>query len=133
MKHGRDWEERFAPIFAEQLRAKRKGQVGKIWFVDEAYIRVRGRWCYLYRGINEDGNLVDVRLSEKRDMEAVQAFFAQAHEVAEHPLRRVAMDRHSSYPRAIEEELGAAVKHEVEVRICRENHLMKSQGKFIPG
>ena len=81
----RDWEERFAPIFAKQLRAKRKGKMGKIWFVDETYIRVGGRWCYLYRGIDEDRNLVDVRLSEKRDMEAAKAFFAQAHEVAEQP------------------------------------------------
>ncbi len=56
----RDWEERFAGIFAQQLRAKRKGKVGKIWFVDETYIRVKGRWCYLYRGIDEDGNLENV-------------------------------------------------------------------------
>lgn len=39
----RDWEERFASIFAQQLRAKRKGKVGKIWFVDETCIRVKGR------------------------------------------------------------------------------------------
>jgi len=66
---------------AEQLRAKRKGKVGKIWFVD--YVRVKGKWCYLYRGIDEDGNLVDVRLSKKRDLEAAKAFFAQAHELVE--------------------------------------------------
>jgi putative transposase len=52
----RDWEERFAPLFAEQLRAKRQGRVGKIWFVDEMYIRVRGRWCYLYCAIDGNGN-----------------------------------------------------------------------------
>lgn len=39
----RDWEERFAPTFAKQLRAKRKGKMGKIWFVDETYIRIGGR------------------------------------------------------------------------------------------
>ncbi|MBD3887135.1 DDE-type integrase/transposase/recombinase [Phormidium tenue FACHB-886] len=60
----------------------------------------------MYQGIDEDGNLVDVRLSEKQDMEGVKAFFAQAHEVAEHLPQRVATDGHSSYPRAIEEELG---------------------------
>jgi transposase-like protein len=36
----RDWEERFAGMFAEQLHAKRQGKIGKIWFVDETYIRV---------------------------------------------------------------------------------------------
>jgi transposase-like protein len=76
-----DWEERFAPIFADQLRVKRQGKVGKVWFVDETYIRVKGKWCYLDRGIDEDGNLVDLRLSEKRDRSAAKAFFPQAHEI----------------------------------------------------
>ncbi len=109
----RDWEERFTPIFAQQLRAKRKGKVGKIWFVDETYIRVKGQWCYLYRAIDEDGNLVDVMLSEKRDMAAAKAFFAQAHEIAGQSPQRVVTDGLSSYPRAIDEELGTDVKHEV--------------------
>ena len=43
----RDWEERFLPLFSEQIRAKRKGKVGKVWLVDETYIRIGGRWCYL--------------------------------------------------------------------------------------
>ncbi|HEY9660668.1 MAG TPA: DDE-type integrase/transposase/recombinase [Allocoleopsis sp.] len=80
-------------------------------------MRVGGRWCYLYRGIDEDGNLVAVRLSKKRDMEAAKAFFAQAYEVAKRAPERVATDGHTSYPRAIEEELGEGVEHEV--RDCR--------------
>ena len=75
----RDWEERFAPIFANDLRAKRKGNVGNVWHVDETYLRVQGRWCYLYRAIDQEGNLVDVRLSETRDMEAAKAFFQRRH------------------------------------------------------
>lgn len=119
-----DWEERFAPIFADQLRAKRQGKVGKVWFVDETYIRVKGKWCYLYRGIDEDGNLVDVRLSEKRDMEVAKAFFAQAHEMAEQSPQRVITDGHTSYPRAIAEELGAEVEHET--RSCLSNPIEQS-------
>ncbi|MBV8885969.1 MAG: IS6 family transposase [Chroococcidiopsidaceae cyanobacterium CP_BM_RX_35] len=110
----RDWEERFTHIFVGQLRAKRQGKVGKIWFVDETYVRVKGKWCYLYRGIDEDGNLVDVRLSEKRDMEAAKAFFAQAQQIAEEIPERVVSDGHTSYPRAIAEELGAEVEHDSE-------------------
>ena len=63
----RDWEARFLPHFIDQLRAKRKGNVGKIWPVNENCIRVNGRWCYLYRGIDEADNWVDVRLSATRD------------------------------------------------------------------
>ena len=74
----REWERRFAPLVAEQLRSKRRGQAGRLWYVDETYVRVKGKWCYLYRAIDADGNLVDTRLSEKRDMEAAQQFFKQA-------------------------------------------------------
>ena len=57
----RDWEERFLPHFTDQIQTKRKGKIGKVWLIDETFVRVKGVWCYLYRGINEDGNLVDVR------------------------------------------------------------------------
>jgi transposase-like protein len=77
------------------------------------FIRVKGRWCYLYRAMDEDGNLDDVRLSEKRDMQATKALFAQAHEMAQAVSERVVADGHTSYPRAIAEELGAEVEHEV--------------------
>ncbi len=109
----RHWEERFAPLFAEQLRAKRKHKIGKVWFVDETYLRIKGKWCYLYRGIDENGNLVDVLLSEKRDMAAAKAFFAQARETVEHRPERVVTDGLSAYPRAIKEELGEDVEHDV--------------------
>ncbi len=57
----RDWEERFAPLIADHLRTKRHGQAGKSWYVDETYIKVRGKWCYLYRAIDHNRNLVDSR------------------------------------------------------------------------
>lgn len=120
----RNWEARFAAIFAQQLRAKRKGKVGKIWYVDETYVRVKGKWCYLYRGIDGDGNLVDARLSEKQNMEAAKAFFAQAHEMVEEVPKRVITDGHTSYPRASAEELGAEVEHEV--RSCLGNPIEQS-------
>ncbi|GHP00306.1 hypothetical protein KSF_103530 [Reticulibacter mediterranei] len=57
----RDWEVRFAPLLAEHLRVNRCGQAGKSWYVDETYIKVHGKWCYLYRAIDADGNLVNSR------------------------------------------------------------------------
>jgi putative transposase len=54
----REWEERFAPLLAEQIRRKRKGKLGRRWYADETYIKVKGKWCYLYRAIDRDGNLV---------------------------------------------------------------------------
>jgi transposase-like protein len=108
----RQWEERFAPRLAEQLRTNRTGTMGGTWYVNETYIRVKGRWCYLYRTMDEDGNLVDSLLREKRDMESAKAFFARALEIAPVPPNRVVTDGLASYPRAIAEELGEAVTHE---------------------
>ena len=108
----RDWEARFAPLIADQLRAKRRGQAGRSWYVDETYVNVKGKWCDLYRAIDRDGNLVDSLLSEKRDMEAAQRFFKQAVEVVGHAPERVTTDGHDSSPRgAIRETLGTDVMH----------------------
>jgi len=111
----RDWEERFAPLIADHLRTKRHGQAGKSWYVDETYIKVRGKWCYLYRAIDHNGNLVDSRLSEKRDMDAAKQFFAQALAVVGHAPETVTTDGHRSYPRAVRETLGYEVVHRTNV------------------
>ena len=107
----RDWEARFAPLLAEHLRAKRRGQAGRSWYVDETYVKVNGAWCYLYRAIDREGALVDARLSETRDMEGAQRFFRQAIETVGHRPDRVTTDGHDAYPRAIRETLGDDVTH----------------------
>ncbi|EDX82823.1 hypothetical protein S7335_1126 [Synechococcus sp. PCC 7335] len=124
----RDWEERFLPHFTEQIRTKRKGKVGKLWMIDETYVKVCGQWCYLYRGIDEDGNLVDVRLSKTRDMAGTKAFFAQAIDLHEDAPDKVATDGLASYPRAIEEDLGEKVQHEV--RPCTANPVEQSHRRI---
>ena len=107
----REWEERFAPLLAEQIRRKRKGKVGRRWYVDETYVKVKGKWCYLYRAMDRDGNLVDSMLSATRDMAAAQRFFRSAQSVTNTVPTQVTTDGHDSYPRAIRETLGAKVKH----------------------
>src|SRR6185437_11301148 len=74
----RDWEAKLTPALAEDLRRRRRGKVGRSWYVDETYIRVRGGWRYLYRAIDRAGALVDVMLSEHRDLAAAKAFFRSA-------------------------------------------------------
>jgi len=73
----REWEERLAPLLAERLRAKRHDKAGKKWHADETYVKVDGRWCYLYRAIDANDNLVDSMLSETRDMDAAKRFFTR--------------------------------------------------------
>jgi len=114
----RDWEARFAPLLTTRLRAKRRGMVGTTWHADETYLRVDGRWCYLYRTIDREGNLVDMLLSERRDMAAAQRFFRQALDIAGHAPEQVTTDGHDAYPRAIRETRGDDVTH----RTSRDNN-----------
>ncbi len=71
----REWEAKLAPLIAEQLRQRRQDVVGESWYADETYVKVDGRWCYLYRAIDRNGHLVDVRLSETRDLAGAKALF----------------------------------------------------------
>jgi len=85
--------------------------VAASWYVDETYIKVRGRWSYLYRAINRNGVLVDVMLSERRDLAAAKAFFRSAKAATGSVPDRVTSDGHDAYPRAIRTELGKTVTH----------------------
>ncbi len=107
----REWEERFAPLLTEKLRDRRRGQAGTSWYVDETYVKVAGQWCYLYRAIDRDGNLVDCMLSRKRDREGAKRFFRGAVAVVGHKPDRVTTDGYDVYPRSIAEELGEEVHH----------------------
>jgi transposase-like protein len=80
-------------------------------YTDVTYIKVRGHWQYLYRAIDRAGNLVDVMLSQKRDMAAAIAFFRSAKAVTGVAPSRVTTDGHDSYPRAIRTTLGMNVRH----------------------
>ncbi len=108
----RDWEAKLTPTLAENLRRRRKGRVGPSWYIDETYIQVRGRWRYLYRAIDRDGALVDVRLSEHRELAAARAFFRSAKAVTGVTPDRVTTDGHDAYPSAIRTELGKHVRHQ---------------------
>jgi putative transposase len=107
----RDWEAKLAPGLAECLRRRRKGRIGRHWHVDETYVKVAGRWCYVYRAIDSTGALVDVLFREQRDMKAARAFFRSARAVTGVMADRVTTDGHDSYPRAIRTELGERVLH----------------------
>ena len=110
----RDWEAKLAPALADELRGRRhgrRGTRGRRWHVDETHLKVRGRWCYLYRAVDCDGNLVDTMLSEHRDMAAAQAFFRSAKAATGVTPDQVTTDGHGSYPRAIRSTLDRDVEH----------------------
>ena len=100
-------------MMGEALRKRRHGRgrgSGQSWYVDETYLKVHGHWCYLYRAIDRDGNLIDTMLSTTRDMRAAQRFFRSARSVAGFVPDRVTTAGHSSYPRAIRSTQGRSVR-----------------------
>ena len=54
---------------AHELRQRRRGVVGESWYVDETFIKLDGQWYYLYRAIDRNGHLVDVRVLLQRLVE----------------------------------------------------------------
>src|SRR5215212_9495256 len=71
------WVQRYVPEFEKRWRRHAR-PVGTSWRVDETYIRVRGRWAYLYRAVDKRGRTVDFLLSERRDIAAAKRFFIRA-------------------------------------------------------
>ncbi len=71
------WVQRFAPLLQAAARPCRHS-VGTIWRVDETYVKVAGKWRYVYRAVDQYGQVVDVYLSLRRNKEAARRFFQRA-------------------------------------------------------
>jgi IS6 family transposase len=78
------WVQRYGPELEQRLRSQLK-PTNKSWRVDETYIRVNGRWCYLYRAIDSTGATIDFLLSAWRAAAAAQRLFRQALREPSHP------------------------------------------------
>ncbi len=102
------WVQRFAPEFAEAARA-RQHVIGHRWHVDETYVKVGGAWRYLFRAIDQFGQVIDVFLSPRRNGEAARRFFARAMGRTRVSPVEVTTDRYRVYPRVLDELLPAAL------------------------
>ena len=100
------WVVRFTPLFVEAARSCRHTP-GDRWFVDETYVKVLVRWRYLYRAVDQFGQVIDVLVSPKRDKKAARRFFTRALAGAT-PQAGVTTDRAAAYPRVLDELLPAA-------------------------
>src|SRR6478609_5201945 len=71
------WVRRFTPLLADAARFRRHSP-GDRWFVDETYVRVNGVWRYVYRAVDQYGQVIDVLVSARRDAAAARRFFQRA-------------------------------------------------------
>jgi transposase-like protein len=105
------WVQRFTPEFIEAARFCRRAP-GSRWFADETYVKVAGWWTYLYRVIDQHGQVIDVLLSERRDLAAARRFFTRALRAGTVPAE-VTTDRAPAYPRVLDELIPSAL-HTIE-------------------
>jgi transposase-like protein len=106
------WVRRFAPLLADAARFGRH-RVGDRWHVDETYVKVAGRWVYLYRAVDQYGQVIDVYASTRRDSEAAGRFFQRARKASGVVPVEVITDRAPTYPRLLDQ-LWPAAWHHVE-------------------
>jgi len=71
------WVLRFTPLLADAARPRRHA-VGSRWWVDETYVKVARRWRYVYRAVDQSGQVVDVFVSPRQDAKAARRFFRRA-------------------------------------------------------
>jgi transposase-like protein len=71
------WTVRYAPLLLEQFN-RRKRAVTRRWHIDETYIKVRGRWRYLYRAIDSNGDTIEFWFSARRNLAAAKRFLNKA-------------------------------------------------------
>ncbi len=68
------WVVRYSPQIAEQAQKRKRLTLGS-WRIDETYIKVKGKWTYLYRAVDRDGQTLEFMLSERRNLSAARRFF----------------------------------------------------------
>jgi transposase-like protein len=101
------WVQRFTPLLADAARPCRH-QVGARWWVDETYVKVAGQWRYVYRAIDQFGQVVDVFVSARRDTRAACRFFQQAIGTTKVTPVEVVTDHAPVYPGVLEKLAPAA-------------------------
>jgi transposase-like protein len=101
------WVLRFTPLLTDAARPCRH-VVGDRWQVDETYVKVAGRWRYVYRAVDQFGQVIDVLVSPRRDAKAARRFFDQAIDATRVTPVEVTTDQAPVYPAVLEDLLSAA-------------------------
>jgi len=106
-----NWVQLFGIDVGKTLRKRRYKRGGDRWHVDATYLKIEGRWCYFYRAIDKQGHLVDVYLSDIRDLAAAEAFFEQAAKTSGIYPKQITTDKEAAFYSSIENVFGDYTDH----------------------
>ena len=95
----RQWCQRFGPVYARRLR-RRRGQMGDTWHLDEVLVTIQGRRQYLWRAVDEDGDVLDILVPSHRNRRAAVRFFRTLLKNQGRIPRRLITDQLRSYAAA---------------------------------
>jgi transposase-like protein len=129
------WVQRFTPLLTEAARPCRHA-VGDRWFVDETYIRVAGRWRYVYRAVDQFGQVIDALVAARRDAGPAHRFFERALGATKVAPVEVVTDQAPVYPGVLEELLPAAwhrTDQYVNNRVECDHGRLKARLRPMPG
>jgi transposase-like protein len=104
------WVQRFVPLLADAARFARRSP-GDRWFVDETYVKVNGVWRYVYRAIDQDGQVIDMLVSARRDADSARRFFQRALSTLKATPSEVVTDAAAIYPAVLDELIPKAWHH----------------------
>ena len=95
----RQWCLTFGPNYARTLR-RRRGRMGDTWHLDELFVTLKGRQRYLWRAVDEDGDVLDILVQSRRNRRAAARFFRKLLKRQRCVPRRLITDKLRSYPAA---------------------------------
>jgi putative transposase len=90
------WCNKFSPQYARRLRRKHRG-FGDTFFIDEVFVKIDGEQHYLWRAVDQDGEIIDVFLQSRRDGAAAKRFFRRILKAYQGEPRRIVTDKLRSY------------------------------------
>ncbi len=90
------WCIKFGPKYARRLRCRNNGY-GDTFFIDEVFVKIQGRQHYLWRAVDQDGDVVDGLLQHRRDGKAAKRFFKRLLRASDSEPRRIVTDKLRSY------------------------------------
>jgi IS6 family transposase len=127
------WVQRYAPELEKRCRPHLRS-TNDSYRVDETYVKIKGKWSYLYRAVDSTGQTIDFMLSARRDARAAKRFFRKMLKAPKHQSPRVInVDRSKAYPPAVEELKKEGVFPVTsQLRQCRYlNNLIEQDHRFI--
>ncbi len=104
----RHWCQTFGPAYARRLR-HRRGRLGDTWYLDELFVNIQGRRQYLWRAVDQDGDVIDILVQSRRDRQAAARFFRKLLKGQGRGPRRLITDKLLSYGAAHRKVMPAVV------------------------